>query len=143
MAVFGGLMLINQPHIIVLGFLIVSLIVLAAGIFSEQETGRDWITIIVGTGMSALSAFTLFWIYLNPPVRPTTPDIVKGYNKMNEQEFLHQVSVDTDVSDSHYGTCVVRSSLKMNFPARLARRNRCHLVPSGAIHHYQWSNHSP
>ena len=98
LAIFGGIMLVNRPHIITMGFLAASLIVLGAGLFTRQNPTGDWITIIAGASMSALSAFTLFWELLHPEptVKPVIED--KGYNMMNEQEFLHQVSVDTDVN---------------------------------------------
>jgi len=83
---------------------------------------RDWITIIVGAVMAALSAFTLFWVLLNrrgtpqtlapvnlpdgrtvrPPRQarprrgahtPTTPDIADQLEKLAE---LHQKQAITD-----------------------------------------------
>ena len=48
--------------------------------------------------MSALSVFTLMWVFMHPEPPITPVSIDKGYDKMDDQEFLHQVSVDYDVN---------------------------------------------
>ena len=97
-AVFGGLLYADRPDIISLGFLAASLIVLGTGLFSGQKTMGDWVAVFVGASMTALSVFTFFWVLLHPRPSLKPVNVDKGYNKMDEQEFLHQVSVEYDVN---------------------------------------------
>jgi hypothetical protein len=96
-AVFGGFFFADRPDWIAGSFLFVSLIVFAASLFYKQNTVAGWVTIAVGANMSALSGFTLYWVLSNP-LSLINIKKDKGYGKMDEREFFHKLSVDTDVN---------------------------------------------
>ncbi len=53
--------LYQHARVIAAGFLLASLAVLVAGLLGMSHSEKEWITIVVGGCMAALSAFSLYW----------------------------------------------------------------------------------